>query len=139
MHAEQNLKVMGMTHHSSIAMRAYTDLVRLLKGDALSGVEGQPTLKCREAYWYAARRVGTDMRLKYIGEDSNETRARINHIEELRATAFLIEAMAEDRSDELSRAYTIAMAVGPRWRKHINKSLDRMPETKTILENPGGG
>ena len=108
------MKLIGMTHHSSIAMRAYTDLVRLLKGDALSGVEGQPTLKCREAYWYAARRAGTKMRFKYIGEDSNEKRAHINRIEELRATAFLIEAMAEDRSAELSRAYTIAFAVGPR-------------------------
>ena len=46
---------------SSIAMSAYTDLVRLLKDDAVSGVEGKPSLKQRseKAYWYAARRVGS--------------------------------------------------------------------------------
>ena len=44
---------------SSIAMSAYTDLVRLLKDDSLSGVEGKPTLKQRgdKAYWYAARAI----------------------------------------------------------------------------------
>ena len=38
--AKQNLEMIGMTPLSSIAMSAYTDLVRLLKDDALSGVEG---------------------------------------------------------------------------------------------------
>ncbi len=78
-----------MTPLSSIAISAYTDLVRLLKDDALSDVQGKPTLKQRgdKAYWYAARRVGTEMRFIYIGEDSEETRARIERIEELRATA----------------------------------------------------
>ena len=77
MRAKQNLEMIGMTPLSSIAMSAYTDLVRLLKDDALSGVEGKPTLKERgdKAYWYAARRVGTEMRFIYIGEDSDETRA----------------------------------------------------------------
>lgn len=66
-----------MTALSSVAISAYTDLVRLLKDDALSGVEGKPTLKQRgdKAYWYAARRVGNEMRFIYIGEDTNETRA----------------------------------------------------------------
>lgn len=61
--AKQNLEMIGMTPLSSIAMSAYTDLVRLLKDDALSGVEGKPTLKERgdKAYWYAARRVGTEI------------------------------------------------------------------------------
>lgn len=55
-------------------MTPYTDLVRLLKDDAVSGVEGKPTLKQRDekAYWYAARRVGSEMRFFYIGEDSDE-------------------------------------------------------------------
>lgn len=74
---------------SSIAMSAYTDLVRLLKDDAVSGVEGKPTLKQRgdRAYWYAARRIGSQMRFFYIGEDSEETRTRIGRIEVLHATA----------------------------------------------------
>ena len=81
--------MIGMTNLSSIAMSAYTDLVRLLKDDALSGVDGKPTLKERgdKGYWYAARRVGTAMRFVYIGEDTEETRARIERIKELRATA----------------------------------------------------
>ena len=49
-HAKQNLKMIGMTALSSIAMSAYTDLVRLLKDDALSGVTGKPTLKERGSY-----------------------------------------------------------------------------------------
>jgi hypothetical protein len=93
-YAKQNLEMIGMHHLSSIAMSAYTDLVRLLKDDALSGVDGKPTLKERgeKAYWYAARRVGTQMRFIYIGEDGDETRARIDRIEELRATAKVRQA-----------------------------------------------
>ncbi|MDK3075365.1 GSU2403 family nucleotidyltransferase fold protein [Sedimentitalea sp. JM2-8] len=96
-----------MTPLSSIAMSAYTDLVRLLKDDALSDVEGKPTLKERgdKAYWYAARRVGTEMRFFYIGEDSDETRARIERIEELRATA-------KERQAERSRLVRLLRAEG---------------------------
>ncbi|WP_269085021.1 GSU2403 family nucleotidyltransferase fold protein, partial [Sulfitobacter sp. HI0129] len=48
--------------------------------------------------------------------------------------AYLIEVMAEDRPDDLARAYTAAMAVGPRWREHIVNSLDRMAYTKAVLK-----
>jgi hypothetical protein len=47
--------------------------------------------------------------------------------------AFLIEAMAEDRPDDLRRAYVTAMDVGPRWREHISNSLKRMHDTMNIL------
>lgn len=96
-----------MTPLSSIATSAYTDLVRLLTDDALSGVAGKPTLKERgdKAYWYAARRVGTEMRFVYIGEDSDETRARIDRIEELRATA-------KERQAERSRLVRLLRAEG---------------------------
>ena len=96
-----------MTPLSSIAMSAYTDLVRLLKDDAVSGVEGKPTLKRRgeKAYWYAARRVGSGMRFVYIGEDSEETRARIDHIGELHATA-------KERRAERSRLVRLLRAEG---------------------------
>ena len=96
-----------MTPLSSIATSAYTDLVRLLKDDALSGVDGKPTLKQRgdRAYWYAARRIGTDMRFVYIGEDSDETRARIDRIEALRATA-------KQRQAERSRLVRLLRAEG---------------------------
>lgn len=96
-----------MTPLSGIATSAYTDLVRLLKDDALSGVQGKPTLKERgdKAYWYAVRRVGTKMRFIYIGEDSYEMRARIERIEELRATA-------KDRQAERSRLVRLLRAEG---------------------------
>lgn len=96
-----------MTPLSSIATSAYTDLVRLLKDDEMSGAEGKPTLKRRghKAYWYAARRVGSQMRFLYIGEDSEETRARIDRIEELRATA-------KARQAERSRLVRLLRAEG---------------------------
>ncbi|WP_249116654.1 hypothetical protein [Ciceribacter sp. L1K23] len=78
-----------MTPLSGIALSAYTDLVRLLNDDAVSGIPGKPALKHRgdKAYWYSARRVGSEMRFFYIGEDGDETRDRIDQIEALRATA----------------------------------------------------
>lgn len=92
---------------SSIATSAYTDLVRLLKDDAVSGIEGKPTRKQRggKAYWYAARRVGSDMRFVYIGEDTDETRARIDRIEALHATA-------KERQAERSRLVRLLRAEG---------------------------
>ncbi|WP_421952230.1 GSU2403 family nucleotidyltransferase fold protein [Pelagibacterium sp.] len=88
-------------------MSAYTDLVRLLKDDAVSGVKGKPTLKQRgdRAYWYAARRVGSEMRFFYIGEDSDETRARIEGIAEL-------HAKAKERQDERARLVRLLRAEG---------------------------
>lgn len=99
--------MIGMTPLSSIALSAYTDLVRLLKDDALSSVEGSPTLKQRggKAYWYAARRVGSDMRFFYIGENTDETRARIDRIEKLRANA-------KERQAERSRLVRLLRAEG---------------------------
>ena len=92
---------------SSIAMSAYTDLVRLLRDDAVSGIEGKPTLKHRgsKAYWYVARRVGSDMRFFYIGEDNDQTRARIDRIEALHATA-------KERQTERSRLVRLLRAEG---------------------------
>ncbi|PIB26876.1 hypothetical protein BFP76_10570 [Amylibacter kogurei] len=99
--------MIGMTPLSSIAISAYTDLVRLLKDDAMSGIKGKPTLKKRgdKAYWYAARRVGVDMRFFYIGEDNDETRARIDTIELLRKTA-------KERQGERSRLVRLLRAEG---------------------------
>lgn len=96
-----------MTPLSSIATSAYTDLVRLLKDEAMSGVEGTPTLKQRggKAYWYAARRVGSAMRFFYIGEDSDDIRGRIERIEKLRATA-------KERQAERSRLVRLLRAEG---------------------------
>ena len=96
-----------MTPLSSIAPSAYTDLVRLLRDDAASGVEGTPTLKRRggKAYWYLARRVGIDTRFFYVGEDTDAVRERIARIEELRATA-------KDRQSERARLVRLLRAEG---------------------------
>jgi len=51
--------------------------------------------------------------------------------------AFLIDVMAEERPEDLARAYATAMEVGPRWRAHIGNSLKRIPDTKAILESLG--
>lgn len=47
--------------------------------------------------------------------------------------ALLIEALAEDRPDELREAYEDALSRGPHWRAHIEASLKRMPETAAHL------
>lgn len=47
--------------------------------------------------------------------------------------ALLIEALAEDRPDELREAYLDARDRGPQWRSHIDATLKRMPETAAKL------
>ena len=47
--------------------------------------------------------------------------------------ALLIEALAEDRPDELREAYEDAMERGPQWRAHIGATLTRMPDTAAKL------
>jgi hypothetical protein len=47
--------------------------------------------------------------------------------------ALLIEALAEDRPDELREAYQDAMERGLQWRAHIAATLKRMPETAAKL------
>ncbi|WP_348646485.1 GSU2403 family nucleotidyltransferase fold protein [Ciceribacter sp. L1K22] len=49
--------------------------------------------------------------------------------------AFLIEALAEDRPDDLRTAHATAMDVEPRWRQHLENSLRRMPKTREILSS----
>ena len=51
--------------------------------------------------------------------------------------AFLIEAMVEDRPEDLARTYATVMEIGPRCRQRIGNSLKRMPETKMILVSLG--
>lgn len=91
----------------SIATSAYTDLVRLLKDDAAVAVTGTPTLKKRgnKAYWYLTRRVGTGMRFFYVGEESDELRARMASLDTLRAKA-------KDRQSERSRLVRLLRAEG---------------------------
>lgn len=52
--------------------------------------------------------------------------------------AFLIQALAEDRPEDLAEAYDAALAAGPAWRARIASSLERMPRTRAILDTLGG-
>jgi hypothetical protein len=73
--------------HSTIAHAAYHDLLRSLQDDAVSEVRGTPTRAERNGrtYWYDTYRVGTDVKKRYIGEDSPELRQRLQQHKELRA------------------------------------------------------
>ncbi|WP_372802632.1 nucleotidyltransferase family protein [Paracoccus seriniphilus] len=49
--------------------------------------------------------------------------------------AFLIEALAQDRPDDLLEAYEDARARGPRWRAQMDESLARMPDSARALQS----
>jgi hypothetical protein len=51
--------------------------------------------------------------------------------------AFLIEALAEDRPDDLADAWRDAEARGPRWRERLAATLARMPATRAHLIQAG--
>lgn len=50
-----------------------------------------------------------------------------------RQAAFLIEALAEDRPEDLAEALEDARAAGPKWRERIDRTLTRMPATAERL------
>lgn len=72
-------------HHSAIGTAAWTDLLRMLKDGAVSELRGAATLKTvgRKQYWYDRYRLGTEVRDRYIGEDTAELRARLARHAEL--------------------------------------------------------
>ncbi|MBP7000518.1 GSU2403 family nucleotidyltransferase fold protein [Amaricoccus sp.] len=47
--------------------------------------------------------------------------------------AFLVEALGEERPDDLAEAYATARENGPAWRRRLAASLDRMPDTASRL------
>jgi hypothetical protein len=51
--------------------------------------------------------------------------------------AFLIEALAQDRPDDLREAWQDARSRGPRWRERLESSLTRMPATRALLVGLG--
>ena len=58
---------------------------------------------------------------------------RLKARKDMAQAALLIEALAEDRPDELHEAYDEALSRGPQWRAHIEATLKRMPETTAKL------
>lgn len=73
--------------HSSTAHAAYHDLLKSLQDDAVSDIRGTPTRVARNGrtYWYDSYRIGSDVKKRYIGEDSEDLRARLERHETLKA------------------------------------------------------
>ncbi len=73
--------------HSPTALAAYHDLVSLLLDDTVSDIRGKPTRRQRgnRAYWYDRYRIGGNMVERYLGEDTEALRQRIDRHAELQA------------------------------------------------------
>lgn len=78
---------MEFRRHSPTGQAAYHDLVSLLLDEAFSEIRGQPTkrrLNSRD-YWYDRFRVGSAIKERYLGEDSQALRQRIAKHTDLKA------------------------------------------------------
>lgn len=84
-------------HHSPLAHAAYHDLLRSLRDEAIGDLRGTPTRVTRNGriYWYDSFRVGSEVRKRYIGEDSPELAARMAQAQDARAPA---EQRRKDRA-----------------------------------------
>jgi hypothetical protein len=84
--------------HSHTAQAAYHDLVSLLLDDALSDIRGTPTRRERgsRVYWYDRYRIGDDTKERYLGDDSEALRERIEAHERLKS-------QRADRHEERAR------------------------------------
>ncbi len=73
--------------HSHTAQAAYFDLLRLLRDEAISELRGAPVQKTigGKSYWYDRYRVGAQLVDKYIGEDTEDNRARLARQDEIKA------------------------------------------------------
>jgi len=71
-----------ITRHSHIGTAAWADLLRMLKDFQVSELRGSPKLKTvgNKKYWYDQFRIGTEVVDRYIGEDSEALRSRIERI-----------------------------------------------------------
>ena len=94
--------------HSLTAQAAYNDLIQLLLDEDASDIRGAPAMRTinGRSYWYDRYRVGTAIRERFLGEDSDSLRARIGRANELR------EASAERRRE---RARLVRLLRGERF------------------------
>lgn len=76
-----------MDRHSNLAYAAYADLISSLRDEQVAAIMGTPRLEERNGrrYWYDVHRIGSSVRKRYIGEDDDQTRARIERHSELAA------------------------------------------------------
>ena len=80
---------MQITSYSCTAQVAYHDLLRLLQDEAALEVVGSVEERHRNgrAYLYDKFRIGTEMKSRYLGEGTNELRARLAKAEALKLAA----------------------------------------------------
>jgi hypothetical protein len=80
---------MDILSHSRSAQVAYQDLLRLHLDETASGILGSIEARQRNGrtYLYDKFRLGTEMKSRYLGEDTPEMRARLARAAELKADA----------------------------------------------------
>lgn len=86
---------------------AWQDLLRLLKEEAVSDIRGKPTLRHinTKAYWYDRFRQGERIVERYIGEDDDQLRRRLDRHEALKVTS-------RERRTETSRLIRLLRSEG---------------------------
>lgn len=71
---------------------------------------------------------------KLIVAERREGRDRIKAQKDRAQAAFVMRALAQDRPEDLTLAYTEAMAQGPKWRERLAAALARLPaDLRTAL------
>jgi hypothetical protein len=72
-------------YHSATAIAAYHDLLRMRNDDSIAEVTDVPFWEIRgnRAYWYETHRIGTSVRKRNIGEDSQALADRISRQRDL--------------------------------------------------------
>lgn len=70
---------------------------------------------------------------KLIVAQRRQGRDRIKTPKDLAQAALLIEALAQDRPDDLREAHEDALSRGPKWRERIAASVERLPPAVRAL------
>jgi hypothetical protein len=93
--------------HSRAAQVAYQDLLRMHLDEAASEVVGSIEERHRNGrtYLYDRFRIGTEMKSRYLGEDSPDLRARLSRAADLKAEA-------QERRKRMSRLARVLRAEG---------------------------
>lgn len=77
---------MTFRRQTQIAQAAYVDLLSLLLDEVVSDLRGKPTPRDinGKTYWYDRYRIGDDIQEKYLGDDTDELKARLQRYEALK-------------------------------------------------------
>jgi hypothetical protein len=94
-------------HHTLTGQSAWQDLLRLLKETTISEIRGKPTLRRRDdrGYWYDRYRLGDQIIERYIGEDNDDLRQRLERHKSLQADG-------RDRKIEAARLIRLMRSEG---------------------------